>query len=360
MGKRELGLILAFIVAGVVVWQATAPKAEGPGFSFGRWLGEARREMRGRSASAEVTTTPAIPIDASINELRLTLSGNVIITGEDRDDVAADLRVVSNGHDEAEARQLATETALKVSNFIDSVVVGWQFPEPGRQQATLRLLVPARLRIQIDGRGTAEITGVESVTLARSAGTIKLLDVAGLIKGESIAGRLTIEGADAVDLSTSGGDTTIGGVRGEVRLTSRSGQVRVTSPGGSVTIRSRDTRVRVEGITRDLRAETVEGDLELNDVGGAIDVDARSTPVTIGWARAAPAKIQARQSSLELILPKDAATYNLDARTTGGELVVPDGLQKTTDGGDIAVTKPGGANAHPIFVRAVGTRITIR
>lgn len=136
MGKRELALILAFVVAGVLVWQVTAPKSEGPGFSLSNLVSNARREMRGRNASAEVKTTPAIPVDASINEIRLTLSGEVNIIGEERDDVASELTVVSNGHDEAEARQLATETRLNVSKFADSVVLAYVFPEPGSPAAS--------------------------------------------------------------------------------------------------------------------------------------------------------------------------------------------------------------------------------
>ncbi|HEX6323155.1 MAG TPA: DUF4097 family beta strand repeat-containing protein [Vicinamibacterales bacterium] len=359
MGKRELGLIVAFIVAGVIVWQVTAPKAEGPGFSFGNWFGEVRREMRGRNASAQVTTTPAIPIDASINELRLTLSGEVTIKGEDRADVAAELKVVSNGFDEAEASKLAGEVGLKVSRFADSVVVAWQFPDPGRQQPVLTLRVPSRLRIQLEGRGTATVSGVDAVTLARQSGTLELTEIAGVVKGES-RGRVTVEGAGAVDLSTANVETVLKGVRGDVRMNVRSGETRIEQATGRVTITGTDTRVRVDGSAGELRAEMVEGELEFTEVSGPIEIDGRSTPVMLTFASAAAAKIQVREGSLEIVLPRDAASYNLDARASGGELRVPDQLQKTTEGGDTAVRKSGGPNAQPIFVRGVGTTITIR
>ena len=360
MGKRELGLILGFIVAGVVIWQVTAPKAEGPGFSFGQWLSEARREIGGRKASADVTTTPSIPLDASINELRLTLSGDISIVGEDRADVAAELRVTSNGFDDAEARKLASETGLKVSKFADSVVVAWQFPDPGRQQPTLKLRVPARLRVQIDGRGNVDISGVAAVMLARPSGSVTLTSVAGIIKGESRAGELSIDGAEALDLSAVGGESSVKNVRGDLRLTARAGQVRIGKTAGRVTMTGTDTRIRVDGVEGPLRAEMVEGDLELRDVAASIEIDARATPVTIGWRRAADAKIQTRDGALELVLPKDAATYSLDVRASGGELRVPDSLRKTTEGGDTVVIKTGGANTQPIFVRGVAAPITIR
>ena len=362
MGKRELALILGFVVAGLIVWQVTAPKSEGPGFSLSDFMSNARREMRGRNASAEVKTTPAIPVDASINEIRLTLRGNVTIVGEERADVAAELTVVSNGHDEAEARQLATDTRLDVSKFADSVVLAYKFPEPGRQEASLTLRVPARLRIQLDGRGAdgSVVSGVSTVTLARTTGTLELKQVVGLVKGEHRGGALTIDGAQAVDLYAVSSETVIRNIREDVQINARGGEARIESTPGRVTITAGDTRVRVDGPTGELRAEVTEADLELRDVSSAIDVDARSTPVSVAWARAATSKIQVRDGSLELTLPADASSYSLDARASNGELRVPDSLTKSTDGAETAVTKNASAGAPAIFVRGAGATITIR
>ena len=360
MGKRELGLILAFVVAGAIIWQVTAPKAEGPGFSMSTWLSNVRREMRGRNASAELTTAPAIPVDASISEIRLTLRGEITIIGEDREDVGSELNVVSNGTDEAEAKQLASETRLKVSKFADSVVIALAFPEPGRQEAKLTLRVPARLRIQLDGRGTAKVSGVSAVTLARSNGEIELTDITGLVKGEHRSGTLVVQGAQAVDLYSVSSETTISGVREDLSLNSRGGEARISKSPGKVTITAGDSRVRVDGPTGMLRAEIVDGELDLRDVSSEIDIDARETPVTVAWARVATTKIQVREGSLEITPPSDASAYSLDARLSGGELRVPDSLQKTTEGDESAVTKTGGPNAAPIFVRGTGSTITIR
>jgi hypothetical protein len=118
--------------------------------------------------------------------------------------------------------------------------------------------------------------------------------------------------------------------------------------------------VRVDGPTGEVRAEVTEADLELRDVSSAIDIDARSTPVSVAWARAATSKIQVRDGSLELTLPSDGASYSLDARAANGELRVPDSLQKTTEGTETAVTKNASAGAPAIFVRGSGATITIR
>jgi len=360
MGRRELALIVGFVVAGVLVWHVTAPNAEGPGFSIGGWLSEIRREMRGRRASAEVTTNPAIPVDESVGELRLTLSGDVTIKGENRTDVAAELKVISDGFDDAEAKTLATETALTAERFADSVVLAWTFPDPGRQVPRLTLRVPSRLRIQVEGGGTATISGVETVTLTRARGTIKIDKVRGLVKGDPRGGHLTIDGANAVDLTLAGGETTLRNVGADVRLNVRGGQVRLDKASGRVTIAGNDARIRLDSVAGELRAEMVEGDLELNDVGAPVDIDARDTAVTLSWLRPNAAKIQVRDGSLDLTLPKDAASYSLDVRATRGELRVPDTLPKTTEGEDVAVRKTARANAPSIFVRGVASTMTIR
>jgi hypothetical protein len=361
MGKRELGLILGFIVIGLVVWQVTAPEAEGPGFSVSGWLSEVRQEMRPRNASAEVVTTPAIPIDASTSELRLTLSagGEVVVRGEDRADIGATLTVASDGVDEAEAKELAGKVALKVSRFADSVVVGWDFPEPGRQIPSLTLLVPTRLRIQLEGRGDAEVGGVDAVTLARQTGELTLKDIRTIIQGES-RGTVKVDGARAVDLSIANNETTLKGVTGDVKLNVRSGEVVMEKSAGRVEITGTDVRVRMEGVGGDLRIEVVEGEIELSDVSAPIDLDLREAPATVDWTRAAVAKIEVRDGGLDLTLPRDAAAFSLDARTAGGELKAPDHLQKTTDGSETSVTKTAGPGAPAIFVRGVDATITIR
>lgn len=361
MGKRELGLILGFIVAGVLVWQFTAPKAEGEGFSIGKLISNVRREMKPRHASAEVVTNPSIPFDASINELRLTLSagGDVTIKAEDRADIKAELKVVSDGVDEAEAKQLATESTLKVSRFADSVIVGWKFPEPGRQVPKLTLLVPLRLRLQLEGRGTAEVSGVDTVTLARQSGELKLIAIKGAVKGES-RGSVSVDGASTVDLSIANNETTLKGVSGDVKLNVRNGEVRMEKTASRTQITGTDARLRIDGVGADLRLEIVEGDIELNAVSAPLDIDARDVPLRIEWASAAAAKVQVREGSLELVLPKAAASYSLDVRATGGQMHAPDQLQKTTEGTETVVAKSAGPNAPSIFVRGTGATVTIR
>src|SRR5690606_26198484 len=104
MGKRELLLILAFVVIGTVVYQLTASPKPGRslGDSIGEIVDEIRRDVRGRPASAEITRNATHPVPPEAAELRITMQNTpVTIVGEDRADIATELWVRSNGVDEA-------------------------------------------------------------------------------------------------------------------------------------------------------------------------------------------------------------------------------------------------------------------
>src|SRR5687768_17866711 len=105
MGKRELLLIAAFVLVGVVVYQATAPAADPSRrtWSIGGLIDNVRREIRGDQARAEARSTTTVPAADPVRELRLTIgSAELKVLGEERDYIAAELVVSSNAYDQAE------------------------------------------------------------------------------------------------------------------------------------------------------------------------------------------------------------------------------------------------------------------
>jgi hypothetical protein len=111
MGKRELLLIVGFVVAGTLVYYATAPaKAPGEeGFSVGKILDAVRREVRGNHFSAEVEHH-VVPVGRTTTEVvrRPKLAG--LITGEART-TSYDMVVKSTGPTTSRPR-CAEETKL--------------------------------------------------------------------------------------------------------------------------------------------------------------------------------------------------------------------------------------------------------
>jgi hypothetical protein len=146
MGKRELLLIAAFVVLGAIVYQFTAPPPA-PGerdFAPGQFLDHIRRAMRGNSAAAELTTRSTNGVDPAISELQFAdlKSTNVHITGEDRSDIEAELRVRSNAYDDDEARRTAKESVLKVDSAGNRLVFTVTYPDAGVQRGWITMKVP--------------------------------------------------------------------------------------------------------------------------------------------------------------------------------------------------------------------------
>ncbi len=117
MGKRELLLVAAFLVVGVFVYQMTKPAGDPnrPGWSFGGIVEQIRREVRGNQGRAEITRTQTIPAPATLREIRIErFPSAVVMVGEDREDIALELKVISRAYDEAEAKKTADETKVLV------------------------------------------------------------------------------------------------------------------------------------------------------------------------------------------------------------------------------------------------------
>ena len=110
MGKRELLLIAAFIIAGAIVYQVSAPPPH-PGSAASPQADSLRTFAAGCAAIAHRPTsrrrTPRRSTRGSPNCAFLFPSGELTIAGEDREDLGIELRVHSNGYDDAEAERLA-------------------------------------------------------------------------------------------------------------------------------------------------------------------------------------------------------------------------------------------------------------
>ena len=204
MGKRELLLVIGFVVVGALVYQLTAPPAQAgeKSFSFSQVMEAVRRHVRGNRASTEVTNQTTYPLTAGTNELRVSLSAqSLTIIGEDRSDIAAELRVWSNGYDDAEAEKLAKATALKPVEGAGSLSLGISYPDPGTQRAHVVLKVPSRLRVQIAAYGgRLTITGTADVELLNTRGQAEVKEISGRVSGTHRGGDLNISDVGSLKL----------------------------------------------------------------------------------------------------------------------------------------------------------------
>jgi putative adhesin len=367
MGKRELLLIVAFAIAGAIVYQVTAP-APAPGersFSPGRLIENIRRGMRGNRASADVATTSTEAIDAAVTELRVLLpTGELTIAGEDRQDLGIELEVHSTGYDDAEAQRLARETIVKIDRAGGRMIAEAKYPQEGRQTANLTLHVPSRLQFTIEPTSArTRVAGVGGVELSNSRGESEFKQIAGRVSGNYRGGELRIADARGVKLTTIGTDVRLEQIRGDATLNMRSGELRGSEIGGPIDLDTIGTDIFLEKLDKTagiLRINAVSGSVSVKGLRTEGRIDVRGADVDVVVERAAPLAIYAEGGDPIEITPP-AGGYQLDAVASDGSITLPPGtLEVATTGQEHRATGPVNGGGPTITIRSAHGNITVR
>lgn len=367
MGKRELLLIAAFVIAGTVVYQLTAPPAA-PGeraFSFSRAVDSMRRFVRGNRASAEATQTTTHPVTGGIREFRLgLLRGEITIVGEERDTIEAALHVRSDGFDDAEAQRLANASVLKITETGTTIRGFVDFPDEGRQTARIILRVPRGLQIWLEpSSGRVEISNVAAVHLGAARGGVQLRRIAGLIGGLQRGGDLTIADAGSIKLETNGSDAQVEQVRGAVSLNMRAGELRARDIVGPIDIQATSTDVALE------KLDTTTGLLTINAVSGSVSIKglrtegritARNADIEVAIDRAATLDISSEGGDAVEFTPPQGG-YQLDAVTSDAPITLTAGMPEVeTTGPERRARGPVNGGGPTISIRTTRGSITAR
>jgi hypothetical protein len=332
MGKRELLLIVAFVIVGAVVYQATAPPP-GPnerGFSLSKIVEHVRREMRGNRAHAEDTKVNTLELDGTTTEIRVAgFYLELKVTGENRTNVEARFHVTSNGYDEAEAKSLVGQSRLVVDRAGPVLRLTSKYPEGGRQQGRLTLLIPQRLLTRVDqGSPQTSIANVAAVEIPTMRGETSVKGVAGRVTLTHRGGRLEIQDVATLKLNTRGSEVTITGVKGEASLTIQSGELTATSIGGPIDVESQNASItlrRLEESHGPLRVNASGGSVTLDGLSGDARVEGRNAELDITMAKPAPVAIYSEgDEPIELTPPSGG--FTLDALVSRGRVSLPDGF----------------------------------
>ena len=366
MGKRELLLIVAFVVAGVIVYQATAPPAD-PGarrFSFSRLVDHIRREIRGNPARAEISRSVTHPVAAGVTEVRLLSGfGELTVTGEPRDDIAVEMRISSNGPDEATARKWAEGSTLKVDATATSVALKVDYPEDGRQRGTFIVRIPARLALRVDQTSNrADITKVSSLEMLSARDDTTIKHVEGRVALSHVGGRLIIEDVGSLKLNARRSEATVTTVRGDLSLDVQNGEVTAIAVTGPISVEARSSEVtlsKLDGARGPVRVNAVGGSVALRGVATESRVDGRNTEIEIEMARPVPVTVYNEGDEAVDVTP--AGSYTLDALAASARISLPEGtLDVTETPGEQRASGPVKGGGPAITLRSNRGPINIR
>jgi hypothetical protein len=365
MGKRELIIVLGFVVAGVVVYQLTAPplKEGERGFSLSRIFSGIRKEMTANSASATIAKTGTLPVRPGVTEVRLSAARSVPLTiiGERRQDIGYEMSVESTGPDEATAREYAGRATITDDDLGEAQKLSIHFPQEGQQTAQLTLRVPSGLLIRLENAGRVRISDVRAVSLRNLAGGTTISNVSGAVSGSHRSGELTVTSVGSVDLALSASRARFSEISGAIQLTARSGECTISKSSGAVevemmngvecTITEHAGPVRVSGETGSLRVALPSKDLM---------VDVRRMRVEVTLAAAIPLTVITTDEPLKLTLAGPPGITIDAAATDGGTIRASDfALEPTRQDRESRLGAPVGGGGPRVVLRNIRADIVI-
>jgi hypothetical protein len=348
MGKRELLIVAAFVIIGAVAYHVTAPptRAGERGFSLTALREAFRNHGRGPRGRGRATTTGAVGLAAAISELSVSGVSTVLVTAEPRTDVAWTFDVESSGPDDASAERAAKAMVFLHDEMGNVLALAARGPRASGQGTTLRLQVPTRLDVRLDGARRVTASGLATLRLDNVSGDVDVHDIAGSVTGTHRNGTITISHVGSVSLTLASGGSTISDVRGDTSINLRNGGGHLSDLHGALSLDSGNAVVDVANTAGAARLTVAAGALTVVNPRAEVRIDGRATKVQASLDRAVPLTAIVT-GGMRLELAGDVP-ITLDAIADGGTIVASDfGL--TPDTGE------RGATLHHAF----GTRARV-
>lgn len=363
MGKRELLIILAFVVVGTVAYQFTAPPAEDSSrsFSFSDIFNSARREMRGNPASATITKVKVFPAAASLDEFRVNGPVAMTVTGEDRSDIECQMTITSNGPDDETAKAWADKVDLTPDDLGRTFVVRTYFPPEGNQEATLVIRVPKRLAVRVEAFRSAEVSNVAAAHVEASRGTVTLTGIAGAVTGVHQDNSLSVKGAGSVKMRLLRLKGTFAGIKDGVILDLRDSEATVTESAGAAEIDLARGEVTLTAHKGEATVRGTDGRVVLDRPAAEASVDVRRTEVEATVATAVPLTLITTDNTVRLRID-GTPRMTIDAAAIDGKIQATEvALEPTSDDRGAKLVHTFGAPGGPkVTMRSTGGDVVIR
>ena len=370
MGKRELVLVSLFVVLGIVVYQFTAPPPP-PGstdVSVGGILRNIRRGIQGARETASADSTRTVPLDASIQQLRINLprSSEVTIQGADRADIQLDVHAEARAYEQTEAKATAEALTVNLQPAGEAMVVAGVWPQVksgpgGVTQVIVTLTVPRRLAVRFEPHlGTVTVSDVASLEMMGSRGETRLHRIAGRVALTHTAGALEIDGAASLKLTARNSRGDIRRVAGAAALDLTGARLTLSDVAGPVEIESRNAELTIA------MPATAKAPLRYNGTGGRLRVeglrietriDGRNTDMDVALAAAAPVTIY---NTGDMTVTAPPGGYTLDAQATDGSIAVEDSGVTPTEGPESQASGKIRGGGPTLTLRATRGRIDVR
>jgi hypothetical protein len=350
MGKRELLLLVVFVVLGVGVYQVTAPAApaEGKGFSIGRMFQFAKAHIQGhqerRTVSRTATLTPAAGVETVvISEIR----GAIVVEGTDKAEIEVRLEASLSGIDEEDLAAQEKTLTLEAVNDGKHAAINLEFDHHGnRPRHEMRITVPKHLKVQLTGRATAEVRGVAGLHLESFGGELEVEGLTGPVTGDTERLQADFGPGAVLQFSSHEGRIRADAPR-EVQMTCERTTIEVVDPTGPVTFTEDYCRMDVRRSGGPIKITGDGGTVELRQITHPLTIQAERLTVSAELESAVPTTIQVEEDNVEVTLPRDGG-IDLEAVTTDGDLRAPSDLTVTAHENGSTLKQPLNGGGVPV------------
>lgn len=250
--------------------------------------------------------TDSLPITEKQIRIRITNpSGNLSVTGWDRDLIQISATVEVGGDDQGSAEALANSIVLRLELASDEAIIELTLPrlsDPHMQltRSNISAMVPAGRHLVLSNNyGNLSATGLTNdmevrsassdvrltdvdgrITAINSTGLIALANCSGPLQVKNSFGSVTITECDGdMNIANSIAATAITQSTGTASITS-TGSVEVSSHTGDVTISNANGPVEVRRLDGNLTIHNSYGPLVVEDVSGSATLANNSSPIT--------------------------------------------------------------------------------
>jgi hypothetical protein len=360
MGKRELLLLVVFVVLGIGVYQVSAPAApaEGPGFSLSRLVQMAKAHIHGPSVRRAVSKTASMTPGEGVTVIDLgEIRGAVLIEGGDREDIEVRLEAMVGGMDEADVNRQERELSVALASDDEAATVKIGFDHAGRPpRFELHVKVPARMTARIGGRGSAEVRGVAGLDLAEFRGELTTEDLHGPVTGEMRDSRAEF-GPGATLAFTADRGRLRADAPASVTLESSHASIDIVDPAGPVTLKQEQCRIDVRGTGGPVKVTGEGGTIELRQVTHPITIEADRLTVTAELDAPVATVIAIENDDVEVTLPRGGGVQ-LEVSVRDGQLRLPEDWTATESEGQQSYSGKVGSGGP--LVKATLERGTMR
>lgn len=246
-------------------------------------------------------------------------AGELVVVGEDREDVLVTAHITVDADDEREARARLASVRLPITGSRDTLTIGPPDLPPGEPpllqvlrhfgiqrgtQISIRIAVPPSVLVRaVQRAGSLRVSGIDGpCEVEVHAGSVQVNDIRGALRVET---RL--------------GSTRLADISGDVVVDSRAGRVLADRVGGALHVSARRGTVVARNIRGGVDIDARGGKVALEDVSGVARVRTRAGNVEWRGKVTAPVDIESRAGSLKVAVTPDSAFW-VDAEARGGSV----------------------------------------